>query len=900
KTANGNWEFVTEERNCNGRLEITNAQAGTSYCYRLVNSYNGQTDSDESCAAPPYERTGFTETVMTQAESAGVLETFDWRRTDEIMETYTGSHDDAGLPMLYYMNILIDEEYKVESLQKLGIHMQAEPVFYQELAGWHSGQSVAVKDSAVAGRWYFALVPGSVYNGLRQASIDSLDAGESAPLPAVVFRKLPVTAAMTHWTDEHQASHRHLGEQGFEFNGTDVREAECQVIDGVEVCPQFLGWLARKVWEYVDHGITWVVDGVRQGIGRYYRALEGEVTLSLELQLVNTDPLFGAAADTRMTSGWSGNHLYLRDVEVHVRQGAGLFKKKTDGQGRVSIDVARDRDTQICVQAENDFAKLTEFIGRTIVCLEEIGEVNSDQTHIIPAKHDYLNMLAQFTDAADYLEVVAEYEMNKITVLVGDIADWLSPKGNAFAPCMGRLPGGLGLLTEATALALLPVELLYSVDIVMPPGNTQSRGVATHEYGHTVMCDMMGRQGSYKAVSAWHDVVIASLTLDDSSEPRYIAEAFADYITSQVAGGTNYFQPNMPGDPVNFFGEVVHYCQARDPACLDANFTEGHLVGGILSDDERLFRTQIRRVASTLHDAFDGYHVVTSDRYPGLEALLQPNDGSHWIWITDMRDPNHVNTPQPVNSTANNSDISDETVALDAADLIRVFEHWGDRSGTLTEEDFLGALAETIRERGYPESQICHLFGLHSATARCPGYAGNSPFRVVAVDTSTVNTNAVLRPYIDTPDSIIVEATGPLTSVVLGPVIAMDDIYGPMEATSDSDGLFTVGKHIITWMATNPAGISGSAQQIVEVRDTTAPEVVAPADIVVEATGRWTHVDLQGGTATDLVDGVLNAAPTDMGPFRRGRHMVTWTATDSTGNTGSDIQIVEVVRRRRR
>jgi hypothetical protein len=81
------------------------------------------------------------------------------------------------------------------------------------------------------------------------------------------------------------------------------------------------------------------------------------------------------------------------------------------------------------------------------------------------------------------------------------------------------------------------------------------------------------------------------------------------------------------------------------------------------------------------------------------------------------------------------------------------------------------------------------------------------------------------------------------------------------------------------------------------VTDTTPPEVVAPPDVTTEATGPLTDVDLQPelASAADLVDGPLAATPDTTGPFPPGVTLVTWSATDSSGNTGSAVQRVEIL-----
>ena len=78
--------------------------------------------------------------------------------------------------------------------------------------------------------------------------------------------------------------------------------------------------------------------------------------------------------------------------------------------------------------------------------------------------------------------------------------------------------------------------------------------------------------------------------------------------------------------------------------------------------------------------------------------------------------------------------------------------------------------------------------------------------------------------------------------------------------------------------------------------DDIAPAVTAPADLVVPATGYLTVVDLGTATAIDGRDGAVEVVSDGTFPVvRPGRYTVTWTASDLTGNVGTDTQQVDVL-----
>ena len=149
-------------------------------------------------------------------------------------------------------------------------------------------------------------------------------------------------------------------------------------------------------------------------------------------------------------------------------------------------------------------------------------------------------------------------------------------------------------------------------------------------------------------------------------------------------------------------------------------------------------------------------------------------------------------------------------------------------------------------------------------------------------------------PTITVPPDIVVEATGPKTAVTTQKVTAVDLVDGNVKVTSDAPKVFPIGATVVTWKATDAAGNSSTATRTVTVRDTTPPDITAPPNVTVEATGVQTEVKLGKATATDIVDGELTPIPDQSGPFARGIHTVVWSVKDAAGNSSSATQTVTV------
>ncbi|MBD3609321.1 MAG: HYR domain-containing protein, partial [Gammaproteobacteria bacterium] len=137
---------------------------------------------------------------------------------------------------------------------------------------------------------------------------------------------------------------------------------------------------------------------------------------------------------------------------------------------------------------------------------------------------------------------------------------------------------------------------------------------------------------------------------------------------------------------------------------------------------------------------------------------------------------------------------------------------------------------------------------------------------------------------------IQLEATAVLTPLVLAQPAA-NDIF-PMTFNNDAPAAYALGMTYVNWLVTDSSGNQASVQQRVMVVDTRAPQITAPADVVVEAQGELTSINIGQAQADDIfLTRVWSNAPAS---YPLGTTVVTWYAEDSSGNLASATQNVTV------
>ncbi|MBS4032005.1 MAG: HYR domain-containing protein [Clostridiales bacterium] len=176
------------------------------------------------------------------------------------------------------------------------------------------------------------------------------------------------------------------------------------------------------------------------------------------------------------------------------------------------------------------------------------------------------------------------------------------------------------------------------------------------------------------------------------------------------------------------------------------------------------------------------------------------------------------------------------------------------------------------------------LFPLGPTTVTWTATDASGNFATATQVVTVVDTTA---PSITAPADFSVEGntTGGATGVSLGTPTVSDIVDSAPTETNNAPAFFPLGPTTVTWIATDASGNFATATQVVTVVDTTAPSITAVSSVTV-IVGAPSSV-LPSPTVFDIVDPnptVTNDAPAFFSP---GSTVVTWTATDASGNSNT-------------
>ena len=218
---------------------------------------------------------------------------------------------------------------------------------------------------------------------------------------------------------------------------------------------------------------------------------------------------------------------------------------------------------------------------------------------------------------------------------------------------------------------------------------------------------------------------------------------------------------------------------------------------------------------------------------------------------------------------------------------------------------FVGGIGTPVLSDNCTESSAITVFN----TAPAAFQLGDTTVVWVATDevgNTTVCTQIVTvedddAPTITCPQDVVVEVGTDCTfSGEVGAPVVVDNCSAPGLVTVEDDAplVFPLGETLVTWTATDQAGNVASCVQKVTAVDTTAPTISCPAETTVAAGEDCRFVGSFGlATAVDNCSQTADITVTHdaIEALALGTTLVTWMATDESGNSATCQQLVHVV-----
>ena len=427
------------------------------------------------------------------------------------------------------------------------------------------------------------------------------------------------------------------------------------------------------------------------------------------------------------------------------------------------------------------------------------------------------------------------------------------------------------------------------------------------------------------------DIVGVDSITNDAPEFFPMGETIVTWTATDMAGNTSSIEQKItvtdstfpilqiPSDVVI---EATSYDQ-NDVNLGEAIATDNSEIASITNDAPEFFTLGETTVTWTAIDSSNNFSSITQlvsvvdTTAPEISPLEDIT-----LEATSV-DENIVNLDNPTIS-----DVQDVTIYLTTPDIFPVGETtvtWTvvDGSDNSSTADQIITIVDTTKPAlSIPQDQIVEasslqdtlveigqakahdITGISSIVHNAPNVfpLGSTLIAWTATDNHGNITTAYQRitvvdntsPTIISPEDIVAEAIDPTMNYIeLGELSASDSV-GIESVTSDKPITFPFGSTTVTWTVTDASGNISQATQVVTLIDTTPPGIFAPSDVVAEATG---PSNTMAGLGEAIADDIIGVASITNNPstLSIGETTVTWTATDTSGNSASATQIVTIV-----
>lgn len=639
-----------------------------------------------------------------------------------------------SLASLYYVQIYVNSGDQLRELEEMFVHWDMAPLFDSEIPDQENLIMTFEGDpDDKGGMFIYAFMPAVIYNAIRAEAL----LGEET-YKAMILRPVPLEArawdGSVRWEYlagsllEYAPAHTHLTDEGETALPSVIDEQEFQASQ------KRFGRRLRRFARRVRDSVRTVVDGVRSGVGELAKLVRPETSVSLTIKVKNQSTNFGdpqRAWDQYGSQPTFAKPISLSGTRVNVTQlgGISLFRKSTNADGKLTVSVPRNRKTRVCVEADSPTATMESgLLWPVRECFGKFTSSGSSQSITKTASDPEFYALALMQDAREFARVVLGHSPRKATIQTGwpSKAIGLVNEDRPFAPCLALTDAPVAVTD--TLDASFPglgaaVELIIASDIVLQDFSLKRRAQPVHEYGHFFMCDLLHSQNPASYNVVWSEFLIAMSAKIDGPV-NHLIEGFAEWFSSQVTGGVDYFRlRDLSNRDVTFNSNGNFFFDVSAPG---NGFGMEENVGS--------------KVCNTAGaKAFPECQVTQSSVFEGLEEGMATR-ATLFHDIIDRTAPGTERTgdaavwTRPTNLQLTSSAWSqnnDEAIELPVTDFIKGMRDFATLALPITDQTFLVPIISRMYLRGYSREQVCKLIRLHRRDGDCPGWVPPNPGDIV-------------------------------------------------------------------------------------------------------------------------------------------------------------------------
>jgi hypothetical protein len=692
-------------------------------------------------------------------EVVGMRDGFTWDTVDTLP-----ARDVDGNPALFHGLIYIESSAQLQALDQMRVLWSVRPLSERYMAGLRGKCGRVEHATDGKGVVVYAVFPAQFYNLMREFGIQAIHQNVAPPFRFIIpsppdqpeyinadgsikYAAL-ASSGYAQWLASRSSAQPSWNPLSWPGEISDAAKdaydwTKDNVVDPAAGAADDLGETAlgvlNKGWDsVVEFSVNFLNDAWDETQNIFYKIaglIGDEVDVHLKVTMMNRDPQFAPGSPFVRLWGPAnpdGSRPPVVPVGAHLRiyqWGWGFLPLMNEAAIADTGDVhmtaikgAADRNSDVCIQLDTDYASITSSIPPSEVCdfsSMRYGNFAKPIDDELAISQPDLFSLTQIKDSSDYYRTVIGSSPHTFKVLTGWLANNLTTafanQPRAMTLCLDFPGTGSAALTAALtvapvavggviatkfnnpALGALAAVLgplagpLVEKDLWWPDSAAASkardaRGVMSHEYGHFVMCSLLYDQDGPPALTG----LMARLGegQDDSRSDvvTEMTEAWADTFAMQVTGGTNYIQSaNSSGD-----AEIMHYCTASP--CMDENYTGTNDYSAGYP-----FLDELARFEGLFYDAFDRSDSI--ERFtnaPGNGDIL--SEGPTGLGVS------------PVPYIAN----QDENVSLSGRAWRSWVQHWLERGRTPNPANVVGGLVQTMADYGFNWCDRCELVALHS------------------------------------------------------------------------------------------------------------------------------------------------------------------------------------------